>query len=195
MGHYTDQPEDNLLGLTDHRRLDEEEARGFARAELAILRLEYPLHLTTGTLLDLHRTALTHLYEWAGQWRRSNPNVGAYLPPPFQQVPVLMAQFVEEVNFRLGHTQSADDLAALLAWAHHRLVAIHPFTNGNGRMARLLTNVLAAQAGYAPIELYQRNASDDRDRYLRAIRQADAHDFSLLQNLIRPQLGPPSVAA
>ena len=91
--HYPDAPEDKLPGITDKQQLNEEEARGVVRAEAFLLDLELPVALTIGLLLDIHRVAFGHLYDWAGQWRRSNPNVGSFVPPPFQQVPPIGSLF------------------------------------------------------------------------------------------------------
>ena len=74
--------------------------------------------------------------------------------------------------------------------AHHRLVAIHPFVNGNGRTARLFTNLLAYNYGYQNVVLYHRENGEGRARYLHAIRRADAFDLGPLRALISAQLRP-----
>ncbi len=194
MGHYTDAPEDNLLGLTDKDALNEQEALGVATVERYLLEeLDYPVDLSVTLVQELHRRAFRHLYDWAGQWRRTVPNVGAYLPPPAARVPQLLYEFIDELRHRqslLRTTPSADQVAELLAYAHHRLVAIHPFTNGNGRTARLFTNLLAYNYGYQEVVLYQRAVGEARMCYLAAIRQADEYDLRGLQALISAQLRP-----
>lgn len=190
MGHYTDAPEDNLLGITDRHLLDEAEAEGIIRAENYLYDLPEETEFTVALLLDLHRAGFGRVYEWAGQYRRSNPNVGDFLPPPFQQVPTLLYQFAEEVQHRQQPVNSPAELTALLAYAHHRFVAIHPFTNGNGRTARLLTNFLAFRHGYQEVELYQRAAGKGREVYLRAIKAGNTLDYRELEQLISAQLRP-----
>ncbi len=192
MGHYTDAPEDNLLGLTTHQALNEAEALGVARAEAFLTELDYPLHITTAFLRELHRVAFSHLYDWAGMWRTTTPNVGTYVPPAPVRIPQLMYEFEDELRFRMSATAAdhPDEVARLLAFAHHRLVFIHPFTNGNGRTARLLTNALAYHFGFAEVVLYQREAGDSRARYLHAIRQGDHEGPQALAALIRQQLRP-----
>ena len=194
MGHYTDAPEDNLLGLTDKDTLNEQEALGVARVERFLLEeFDFPVDLSVGLLQDLHRRAFGHLYDWAGHWRTQVPNVGAYLPPPADRVPQLLYEFIDELRHRqtqLPDARSAEDVAAFLAYAHHRLVAIHPFTNGNGRTARLFTNLLAYNYGYQDIVLYHRENGEDRTQYLQAIRQADGYDLGPLLALISAQLRP-----
>jgi Fic family protein len=85
---------------------------------------------------------------------------------------------------------NADAVAELLAFAHHKLVSIHPFTNGNGRTARLLTNALAYNYGYDEVILYQRETGDSRKKYLQAIQLGDTYDLSGLKLLILNQLTP-----
>ncbi|MET4107704.1 Fic family protein [Hymenobacter sp. UYP22] len=192
MGHYTDAPEDNLLGLTDKEVLNEQEALGVATVERYLLEeLDYPVDLSVALLQDLHRRAFGRIYDWAGQWRTQVPNVGAYLPPAANRVSQLLYEFIDELRHRqtlLGPEPTQDEVAGLLAYAHHRLVAIHPFTNGNGRTARLFTNLLSYSYGYQEVVLYQREQGDARTRYLQAIRQADGYDLLPLQQLISDQL-------
>ena len=194
MGHYTDAPEDNLLGLTDKEALNEQEALGVATVERYLLEeLDYPVALSVALVQELHRRAFGHLYEWAGQWRRTVPNVGAYLPPPPARVPQLLYEFMDELHHRqhsLPPTPQVDQVAGLLAYAHYRLVAIHPFANGNGRTARLFTNLLAYSYGYQEVVLYQREQGEARTHYLLVIRQADDYDLRGLQQLISAQLRP-----
>ncbi|WP_324675555.1 Fic family protein [Hymenobacter sp. GOD-10R] len=66
----------------------------------------------------------------------------------------------------------------LSALFHHRFVSIHPFDDGNGRMARLLSNLILMQAGYPPIVILQ----SEKREYYGALSQADAGiDTSLLE--------------
>lgn len=192
MGHYTDAPEDNLLGLTDKAALNEQEALGVARVERYLLEeLDYPVELSVVLLQDLHQRAFGHVYDWAGKWRTQVPNVGVYVPPAAQRVPMLLYEFIDELRHRqtlMAPDPTAEEVAGLLAYAHHRLVAIHPFTNGNGRTARLFTNLLAYHYGFQDVILYQREQGEGRTQYLQAIRQADAYDLRPLQRLIHAQL-------
>ena len=68
-----------LLGLTDRRLLDK--AESIIWAEGFLLDLPEETNFTVALLLNLHREAFGREYEWAGQYRRSDPNVGDFLPP------------------------------------------------------------------------------------------------------------------
>lgn len=180
---YTPPADENLLGLFTKEAINESEAEGLLRAEVAILNLDDASEISITLLLTIHRIAFGHLYEWAGKWRRLDVQVGRISPPPFYQVPALMYQFIDDLNFRLKLVNSPDTLVQVLAWSHHRFVWIHLFTNGNGRTARLLTNLILLLNQCTPIRLYHREGNS-RSHYIKALRSADEGDFSALESLI-----------
>jgi cell filamentation protein len=187
----TPSPEENLLGLTDPHSINAAELEGFLQAEKLIYTdIGAAEAVSISRFLELHRVALGRLYEWAGRWRSHSVRIGAHIPPAYHSLSQHMGEFVFELNTRIVDIQDEDELAQELARMHHRLVWIHPFTNGNGRMARILTNWIAARFGYAPIALYSRNAGLIRQTYIQALRYADAHDLTSLTSLIREQLTP-----
>lgn len=63
----------------------------------------------------------------------------------------------------------------LAAWLHHEFVNIHPFDDGNGRMARLLMNLVLMKKHYPPIVIQQ--AKNERNAYYDALSQADVGDL------------------
>lgn len=63
---------------------------------------------------------------------------------------------------------------------HHRLVAIHPFTDGNGRVARLLMNLILMRHDYPPAVI----RNEERRRYYAALRAADDGDLSPFSDLV-----------
>lgn len=65
------------------------------------------------------------------------------------------------------------------AWLHHRFTQIHPFQDGNGRVARCLASLVFIQAGWFPLVLTR----DDRGAYITASEQAEQGDLSNLINL------------
>lgn len=189
MGEYTTAADDNLLNIGDKDQLNELEAKGVLRAEEFILDLDYPIDVSTSLLLEIHRVAFGEIYEWAGTWRKKDLQVGAHTPPKFYDIPRLMGEFIYELNRYFLPAKNEEELVRLLSWAHHKLVYIHPFINGNGRSSRLLTDLLAYMHGYQSVELYQRDG-EGRKKYLQAVKLADTHDFSELEQMIREQLKP-----
>ncbi|HPO03790.1 MAG TPA: Fic family protein [Treponemataceae bacterium] len=72
---------------------------------------------------------------------------------------------------------------------HHKLVYIHPFPNGNGRISRLMADLLSIQICGAALFLGSANLveiSVIRTRYIEALRQADRGDYSALLAFTTP---------
>jgi Fic family protein len=67
-----------------------------------------------------------------------------YVPPPADEIPELMMNFIDELQEKRGRAHPVQ----LAAFAHRKLVDIHPFTDGNGRTARLLMNLILVNRGY-----------------------------------------------
>ncbi|MGH6795187.1 MAG: Fic family protein, partial [Methylocella sp.] len=83
--------------------------------------------------------------------------------PSPAEVPALMGDF----SAWLAAAPATPDTAFT---AHHRLVDIHPFNDGNGRTARLLMNLLLIRGGYPPVSV----RLQDRLAYVRALQDAQA---------------------
>lgn len=75
----------------------------------------------------------------------------------------------------------------LAAWFQHRFVWIHPFNDYNGRVARLVTNLLLLNLGL-PIIAIKAETGRDRERYVEAMKTADQQDYSKLEKLIADAL-------
>ena len=181
---------DNKLGLSDPVEINTLEALGLAEAHTFALN-EYALEadLDTPLILHLHQIAFGRLYHWAGQYRTTTPLVGQLTPPEPGVVPMQMYQLLDNTNFQIARAENVTDVVRVLATFHHEFVRIHPFANGNGRIARLLTNLIAYKLGYADIQLYA-PIGEQRKRYIEALRQADANNFRPLEALIRENLKP-----
>jgi Fic family protein len=113
---------------------------------------------------ELHSLVKRGISHDAGKYRTLNVRIqGAIKPTPdFGKVPRLMEEYVKEI-------QTFKDPLAGAVFVHYRFVAIHPFSDGNGRIARLLTNLYLMGHGYPPTVLPVR----DRQRYYRVLRDAD----------------------
>ncbi|MCD6174115.1 MAG: Fic family protein [Sulfurimonas sp.] len=73
---------------------------------------------------------------------------------------------------------------------HHMLVIIHPFLNGNGRWARLVTDIWLASQGHETLEWGNDNLvdiNDDRSEYIQALKEADKGDLNRLQRFMFPE--------
>lgn len=123
----------------------------------------------------LHRRMLDDVWDWAGEFRVSNPNIGV----PYQEAPMRLQQ--AGLDFETQFQAHVVPFLEFIATYHHRLVWIHPFKNGNGRWARLACDVVAVRLRNEPPIVWGTNdlvrASQERTRYIAALRFADQRDF------------------
>lgn len=141
---------------------DHNEVVGHARAEdLMEQRLKADRPIVSPDLFDLHRAVQTNIvtdvYEPVGKWK-NRPNSAVVVVDNRQlvndtyahpdDVDSLMTIWLGELNRRMG--KSSDPLGDYV-WLHAAFVRIHPFADGNGRMARLLANMPVLKSGEPPI--------------------------------------------
>jgi Fic family protein len=105
--------------------------------------------------------------EIAGQYadlpRYVRTETGRHSFPSPVEVPALMRDFSDWLR-------SAPDTPDMAFTAHRRLVDIHPFNDGNGRVARLVMNLVLMRGGYPPISV----RPEERLKYIRSLQQAQA---------------------
>jgi Fic family protein len=184
----TDRQIETLLANLERRALrsrDEEEVAGYAEAMDLIFVSWEQLTLTENHLKQLHAVLLKHSGKdehHRGLYKRAPNNVVAYeasgremgvifaTSPPFQ-TPFEMQQLVAWTNQAL----EARLLHPLLAIAVFvvRLLAIHPFQDGNGRLSRILTTLLLLRTGYAyvPYASLESVIEQNKDLYYAALRR------------------------
>lgn len=160
--------------LGGHRLTDYLIVRGYADAAAwAAQAGTRRAQVTAEDLRTLHRLAVRPLSDEAGIWRTKTvpPLADGTVPPPHWLVPFETETFVGRLA--LG----AEDSAPIaLARAIARLVRLQPFPSANGRVARLLANLLAYRRNLPPLVLDARG----RRAYSRALRTALAGDFAPL---------------
>jgi Fic-DOC domain mobile mystery protein B len=142
--------------------------------------------LSTSALRDLHRRMFGRTWRWAGTYRTSDKNISPYR---WTQVPELMENLVANTRTRYESShRSPEELDDIALRFHHELVHIHPWPNGNGRHARLATDLLLRSWGRQPFT-WGSSASESaaalRARYITALRHADRGDYSLLMQFVR----------
>ena len=183
---HTDLTEDDRVGLipgyiTTRGDLFAAEQRNIARA---LLRRPPSI----GTLLDdgylrrLHRDMFGEVWAWAGQYRRRETNLG--IDP--RQISVSVRMLIDDAVAWVDHeAYEPDELAVRF---HHRLVAIHPFPNGNGRHGRIAADYLVMALGRPRfgwgIDL-DVNTEDLRAAYRQALQHADAGHITELITFAR----------
>jgi Fic family protein len=127
-------------------------------------------------ILEIHEIVTKGLLEDSGRFRTQNVRIAGSKksPPDFSKVPKLMDELLIDVAKMRTHK------ITMAAYLHHRLVQIHPFSDGNGRVARLISNLLLMRSGYPPVVLRK----GDRKKYYECLRRADIGNLGPLANFI-----------
>lgn len=140
----------NRLGIVSAEEMDRAEAEALVRVtEEAVHSFDAEHSFTVVDVRALHRSWLGEIYEWAGEYRQVNVGKGGFLFAAADRIPTLMEEF-EAGPLRRNTPCKSDEIlkiASALAEIHVELVLIHPFRDGNGRVARLLSVLMALQAG------------------------------------------------
>lgn len=133
--------------------------------------------LNDGFVRALHKRMFGEVWNWAGSYRQTERNIGIEA----WRIPTELANLFADVKYWIDHeTYPPDEIAIRF---HHRLVAIHPFPNGNGRHARLMADMLIELLGGEPFSWGGGSLADIgelRKRYVTALQAADNHDIGPL---------------
>lgn len=174
----------NLLGIRRKAEMDRVEAELLKQAVDWVIR-EYGLRhrFTAADICHMHRIWLGRVYGWAGAYRRVNLSKGDFPFAAAAQIPALMQEFERGPLRR--HTpcifRSRNRVAEALAEVHTELVLIHPFRDGNGRVARILATLMALQAGFlldfSPIQGKRREA------YFAAVQAGIARNYGPMEEI------------
>ena len=163
---------------------DHNEVVGHGRAVEWII--AYAIHgrapMRFDDLFDLHRLvqteAVTDIFQPMGAWK-AEPNgtmsrdaqgnaVFTEFAPP-QSVAFLMGKWIEQMNTALLHSVDEGNAPAVFCSLHTGFTAIHPFFDGNGRMARLLANLPLLRSGLPPIVIKRTYAV--REKYIALLQE------------------------
>jgi Fic-DOC domain mobile mystery protein B len=174
-----------IPGITTRGELDEFEQIGVenAIASLSKQKISLEIILTERFITDLHIKMFGSLWRWAGEFRKTNKNIGV----DKYYIGIEIKNLLEDCQFWINHkTFSEDEIAVRVS---HRLVWIHPFANGNGRHSRLYADVLINNGFSQPVFSWGKKnltkKGEARSAYLSALRQADIQDYSALVKFSR----------
>ena len=159
------------------------------------------VEITPYHVRQIHQLVLANIDDTnAGQYRKTSVRIAGadHTPPDAWEIPQLLSDWGDW----LVRAQGEENPVVLAAQAHHRLVAIHPFIDGNGRTARLVMNLILMKNGYPPTVIERIN----HQQYYRVLSQADKGQLPPLINFtaraveksltlyleaFTPQPGPP----
>lgn len=128
------------------------------------------------TIQEIHEIVTRSILEDAGRYRTRNVRIAGAVktPPDWSKIVKLIDELIEKV------AESKKHPIETASFLHHRFVEIHPFCDGNGRVARLLTNLYLISRDYPPVVLKK----EDQEKYYKSLRAADAGNLGPFANFI-----------
>jgi len=171
-----DQDEKNGLlikTVTTHKELDEFEQLNIEKA------IEWTIHtnlkkdkiLSENFVKILHRKMFSDVWKWAGEFRKSDKNIGV----KWSQIGIELKNLIDDAKYWIeNETFSQEEISIRFK---HRLVSIHCFPNGNGRHSRMMADIIMEYVfGKEVFTWHQSNmvkADETRKQYIDSLRKAD----------------------
>jgi Fic-DOC domain mobile mystery protein B len=167
--------------ITLQSQLNEYEEANIVSAQewLAARRRGDPLN--SKFLHTVHRKMFDRTWKWAGKARRTDKNIGG----PWFEAPTKLHQLLGDVRAQVEY--QAYPALEIATRYHHRLVAIHVFSNGNGRHARIMADLLLQQLSGERFTWGEGTLvalRELRSTYIHALREADNGDYQPLLRFV-----------
>lgn len=140
----------NLLGISKLQELEEYETSMLSAIVKKLAIEQQKVHsFCKKDICDIHKLWLGKLYSWAGEYRSVNMSKGGFTFAAAHLLPKLMQEFEKTilVKYTPCSFSKKSEIIEALAVVHTELVLIHPFREGNGRLARVLSVLMGLQAG------------------------------------------------
>lgn len=140
--------------------------------------------ITLETVLELHEEVFRGILKDAGRWRRNNVRIrgASFSPPRMEKVTREMENWEKEYRQR---DIEGEDVFELGAWMHYEFERIHPFSDGNGRVGRLLLNLHFLRRNWPPVHVLP----EHRDDYLDSLNDAARGDSEPLEGFLKARMG------
>lgn len=176
----------NKLGIIDSDEMDDVEAILLTKLYEKIFELDdTDLKVTFPNVIDWHRQWLGNVYEWAGMVRNVDMGKGGFQFTSPLQIGRCIELFEQDylLKFEAIPDMSMEELVSYLARSHIELILIHPFREGNGRISRLLMDVMCNKAGLGLLDysLWDKH----KDFYIASIQAGVAHEYQHMERLVR----------
>jgi len=162
----------NLLDITTKKEIDRIETELlFETTDRLLDEFDNNRQFSTDDILEMHRRWLGSVYEWAGKYRQVKMSKGNFMFAAPAYIPQLMENFEKELLAKYTPClfKSRQEVVFALAIVHTELILIHPFREGNGRIARLLATLMALQAGL-PLLDFSGFEEERQEEYFAAIQ-------------------------
>ena len=175
----------NLLGIRSKQEMDRIETEALRKVEDELLRTYGQKHrFMASDMCSMHRLWLGKMYEWAGNYRQVNISKGDFSFAFAAQIPKLMKELEEGPLRRQTPCVfgSRERIVQALAEVHVEFLLIHPFREGNGRLARLLATLMALQAGLPPLD-FRSIKGKGKQEYFTAVRAGMVRNYKPMEKV------------
>jgi len=174
-----------LKTISTHAELDEAEQLNIEEAVEWTMKKNFSIRaiLSEDFINGLHKRMYRDVWRWAGEFRRSEKNMGV----DWTVIPVELKILIGDGKFWIENKIFSEDEIAIRF--KHRLVSIHCYSNGNGRHSRLIADVIISQIFNKPV--FNWGAGDlvkpgqIRKKYIEALRAADKGNYDQLSAFAR----------
>ena len=169
-----------IKSITTQSELNEFEQQNIEKAMLWLRSKKFNTEeiLSEKFVKDLHRRMYAGVWKWAGDFRRTDKNVGISK----HHILTALKQLLDDCLYWIQHNSFPDEEIAIRF--KHRIVQIHCFANGNGRHSRLMADVMMEKIFHlSPFTWGAANLvkqGDPRAAYIKALKKADAGDYAKL---------------
>lgn len=175
----------NKMGIKRKREMSRVETRELLNATKALIdTIDQDHKFTKADICNMHRLWMRNIYEWAGGYRQVIISKGdfPFASPAF--IPDLMTQFEQDVLFKYTPCRFSirEDLLYALSVVHVEFLLIHPFREGNGRLARLLSTLMALQAGL-PLLDFSDIKGERKESYFASVRAGLDRNYSPMMQI------------
>ncbi|WP_350292379.1 mobile mystery protein B [uncultured Croceitalea sp.] len=162
-----------IKSVTTQGELDEFEQLNIEKA------VEWTIHaklkpekiLTEKFVKDLHKRMYGDVWKWAGEFRKSEKNIGI----SWTRIGIELKNLLDDAKYWIEHkTYSPDEIAIRFK---HRIVSIHCFPNGNGRHSRMIADIIMESIFDEDLFTWHQSnmvkGDETRKVYINALREAD----------------------
>lgn len=152
------------------------------------------IKITPAFICKIHKVSFGWIFpDWAGKYRKIQVTFSGKEAPEYYKIPELVINLSRDLEERLKHIPEpskegyVEEVVKLLSWFQHMFVFIHPFSDYNGRTARMLTIVILLNLNLPPIEI-EATSNKSRKMYISAMQEADNGNYSELEDLVAKAL-------
>ncbi len=175
----------NLIGIKSKREMDSVEGEELVRTFQKIVDVYDETHRFSAVdLCNMHQEWLGGIYDWAGKYRQVNLTKGDFTFAAVHLIPALMADFEREslAVYTPCRFEEREEVARALAIVHVEFLLVHPFREGNGRLARMVASLMALQAEL-PVLNFSMLKGKKKQGYFEAVQQGLNRNYAPMEKI------------